>query len=425
MSAFDSVGKIRKTRWTPGKVLVLALLAAGAIIALVMADNVIEVVDNGEIVVKQSIWNGEITIWTDPGPKLQLFGKCTHYKKSSQFWFSAAKDQGSPTDQSIRMRFNEGGHAKLSGSVRYALPLDYDSMKKLHTDFRSYEAIDQALVRTVLEKSVYLTGSLMSSTQSYAEKRSELLYYIEDQAAHGVYRSSSRCEKQPDPITKQDKTVCVVELAKGPDGKILRVEEGSPLELYHVKLSSFSITELNYDEAVTKQIADQQAAFAAVQTSAAKAREAEQKAMTAEQNGKADAAKAKWEQEVIKARSVTEAESKAAVAKLERDAAEFKKQEQILLGEGEGARKRAVMAADGALEKKLDAFVKVHQFYASALGLQRPVPDVVMMNGGGGSSPNTFDLVSLLTAATAKQLGLSMQVPGSTTPKPVVPAAKK
>jgi regulator of protease activity HflC (stomatin/prohibitin superfamily) len=309
----DSVGKTRKSGMSPGKMAVLVLLVLGGIISLFMLNNVIEVVDAGEIVVKQSFWSGEITIWTDPGPKLQLFGKCTHYKKSTQFWFSSAKDQGSPTDQSIQMRFNEGGHARLSGSVRYTLPLDYDSMRKLHTDFRSLEAIDQSLIRTVLEKSVYLTGQLMSSTQSYAERRSELLHFIEDQAAHGVYRSSSHCEKQPDPVTKQDKTVCSVELAKGPDGKILRVEEGSPLELYHVKLSSFSINELKYDEAVSKQIADQQAAFAAVQTSAAKAREAEQKAMTAEQNGKADAAKAKWEQEVIKARSVTEAESKAAV----------------------------------------------------------------------------------------------------------------
>ena len=424
MSAFDSVGKIRKTRWTPGKVLVLALLAAGAIIALVMADNVIEVVDNGEIVVKQSIWNGEITIWTDPGPKLQLFGKCTHYKKSSQFWFSAAKDQGSPTDQSIRMRFNEGGHAKLSGSVRYTLPLDYDSMKKLHTDFRSLESIDQSLIRTVLEKSVYLTGQLMSSTQSYAEKRSELLYFIEDQAAHGVYKSSSRCEKQPDPITKQDRTVCVVELAKGPDGKILRVEEGSPLELYHVKLSSFSINELKYDEAVTKQISDQQTAFAAVQTSAARAREAEQNTMTEEQKGKAAAAKAKWEQEVIKARAVTEAESKAAVAKLEMNAAESKKQEQILLGEGEAARKKLVMVADGALEKKLDAWVKVNQAYASAFSSQRMVPDVVM-GGGSGSSSNASQLVDLLTATTARQIGLSMQVPGVLSARPAPVPTKK
>ena len=417
----QSVGK---RGMTFGKGLLLAGLAVAGIISLILADNVVEVVDAGEIVVKQGFWTGELTIWTDPGPKLQLFGKCTHYKKSSQFWFSSSKDQGTPTDQSIQMRFNEGGHARLSGSVRYTLPLDYDSMKKLHTDFRSLESIDQSLIRTVLEKSVYLTGQLMSSTQSYAEKRSELLYFIEDQAAHGVYKSSSRCEKQPDPITKQDRTVCVVELAKGPDGKILRVEEGSPLELYHVKLSSFSINELKYDEAVTKQISDQQTAFAAVQTSAARAREAEQNTMTEEQKGKAAAAKAKWEQEVIKARAVTEAESKAAVAKLEMNAAESKKQEQILLGEGEAARKKLVMVADGALEKKLDAWVKVNQAYASAFSSQRMVPDVVM-GGGSGSSSNASQLVDLLTATTARQIGLSMQVPGVLSARPAPVPTKK
>jgi regulator of protease activity HflC (stomatin/prohibitin superfamily) len=408
---------------TFGKGLLLVGLAVGAIISLILADNVIEVVDAGEIVVKQGFWTGEITIWTNPGPKLQLFGKCTHYKKSSQFWFSSAKDQGAPLDQSIKMRFNDGGHANLSGSVRYTLPLDYESMKNLHVTFRSPEAIDQSLVRTVLEKSVYLTGQLMSSTQSYAAMRSELLHYVEDQAAHGVYKSSPRCELKQDPITKQDRTVCVVELARGEDGKILRVEEGSPLELYKVKLSNFSLNEPQYDEAVTKQIFDQQSAFAAVQTSAARAREAEQNAMTAEQKGKAEAAKAKWEQEVIKARAVTEAESKAAVAALEMKAAESKKQEQILLGEGEAARKKLVMVADGALEKKLDAWVKVNQAYASAFSSQRMVPDVVM-GSGSGSSSNASQLVDLLTATTARQIGLSMQVPGSSSRLAPTPAKK-
>jgi SPFH domain / Band 7 family len=407
-----------------GKVMLTVGIVIAGIVSLVLADNVIEVVDAGEIVVKQGFWTGAITIWTDPGPKLQLFGKCTHYKKSTQFWFSAAKDQGAPTDQSIKMRFNDGGHARLSGSVRYTLPLDYDSMRNLHVTFQSPEAIDQSLVRTVLEKSAFLTGQLMSSTQSYAAMRSELLYYVEDQAAHGVYKSSSRCEKQPDPITKQDRTVCVVELAKSPDGKILRVEEGSPLEMYHVKLSNFSLNEPLYDEAVTKQIFDQQSAFAAVQTSAARAREAEQNAMTAEQKGKAEAAKAKWEQEVIKARAVTEAESKAAVASLEMKAAESKKQEQILLGEGEAARKKLVMAADGALEKKLDAWVKVNQNYAIAFGQQRMVPDIVM-GSGSSSVPASSQLVELLTATTARQIGLSMQVPGSSSVKPGPAPAKK
>jgi SPFH domain / Band 7 family. len=400
----------RKSGFTFAKGIVLGAIVIGLIIVVGTLRGLVETVDAGEIVVKQGFLSGDLTFWKDPGPKGLWWGKATHYKKSSQFWFSSSKDQGnSVSDQSLKMRFNDGGHANLSGGVRYTLPMDDESLKLLHTTFGSQEVIDQSLIRTVLEKSVYLSGQLMSSTQSYAERRSELLFFIEDQAVHGVYQSSSHCEKQPDAVTKQERTVCLTELAKDAEGHIKRVEK-SPLESYHINLSGLSINELKYDEAVTKQINDQQAAFAAVQTSAAKARQAEQNAITAAKNGEADAATAKWKQEVIKAQAVTEAQQKMEVSKLARDAAEYSKQEQTLLGEGEAARKKAVMLADGALEKKLGAWVEVNKAYAGALGQQRLVPEVVM---GGGTMPNSSNLVELLTASTARQLALSMQVPGA------------
>jgi hypothetical protein len=412
-----------KSGFTIAKGLVLTGIVLGLIIVVGTLRGLIETVDAGEIVVKQGFLSGELTFWKDPGPKGLWWGKATHYKKSSQFWFSSAKDQGSATDQSLKIRFNDGGHANLSGGVRYTLPMDDESLKLLHTTFGSQEAIDQSLIRTVLEKSVYLSGQLMSSTQSYAERRSELLFFIEDQAIHGVYQSSSHCEKQPDAVTKQERTVCLTELTKDANGQIKRVEK-SPLETYRIILSALSINELKYDDVVAKQINDQQAAFAAVQTSAAKARQAEQNAITAAKNGEAEAATAKWKQEVIKAQAVTEAQQKMEVSKLARDAAEFSKQEQTLLGEGEAARKKAVMLADGALEKKLAAWVEVNKAYAEALGQQRLVPEVVM-TGGGGAVPNSSSLVELLTASTARQLAMSMQVPGTPVPKAAPVSQKK
>jgi hypothetical protein len=112
------------------------------------------------------------------------------------------------------------------------------------------------------------------------------------------------------------------------------------------------------------------------------------------------------------------------VSKLARDAAEFSKQEQTLMGEGEAARKKAVMLADGALEKKLAAWVEVNKAYAEALGQQRLVPEVVM-TGGGGAVPNSSSLVELLTASTARQLAMSMQVPGTPVPKAAPVSQKK
>jgi regulator of protease activity HflC (stomatin/prohibitin superfamily) len=397
-------------RWPPTRIAAYAGIGIFAIFCISMLGGFLETVDAGEIVVRQGFFSGDLTFWKDAGPKLQLWGKVTHYQKSSQYWFSSKSDQGDPSDQSIQLRFNDGGHGKLSGSVRYNLPTDDARLRLLHERFGSQKAIDQSLIRTVIEKSVYLSGSLMSSTQSFAERRNDLLGFIEDQSARGVYKSSSKCEKQDDPVTKAQKTVCNVELTRDDHGLISRVEV-SPLEVYGIQLSNFAINELKYDDTVDQQIKAQQSAIAAIQTSAAQARQAEQGAITAAENGKAQAATAKWKQEVIKAEKVTEAEQVKEVARLAKEAAEFKKQEQILLGEGEAARKKAVMMADGALEKKLAALVEINNHYADAFGKQTLVPQVVMGNGGGNAGGNASALVDLLTASTARQLGLSLQIP--------------
>ena len=88
--------------------------------------------------------------------------------------------------------------------------------------------------------------------------------------------------------------------------------------------------------------------------------------------------KAKYEKEVDKERAVVDAQREKEVAviaaaklvevasqsRLEAEqkklaAAEYK-QEQTLRGEGDAAYKRLVMKADGALQQKLDAYIRVN-----------------------------------------------------------------
>ncbi len=393
----------------PGrKIAALIILAVTVIVGLPFLGGVFETVDAGEIVVRQGFLDGKLTFWKDSGPKLQWWGKVTHYKKSSQFWFSSQADRDKGRDETFKMRFNDGGHGNLSGSIRYALPVDDSNLKRIHETFGSQEAIDQSLIRTVLEKAVYLSGPLMSSTQSYSERRNDLIGYIEDQAMNGVYKSSSRCEKQPDPVTKQEKTVCMVELERDKKNPALfaRVDE-SPIKAYGIALSNLSINSLDYDKDVNKQISDQQNAIASVQTAAAEARKAEQRAITVAKEGEANAAKAKWDQEVIKAKMVTEAEQAKDVARLARDAAEFTKQKEILLGEGEAARKKLAMSANGALEQRLAAIVEINTAWAASYAKQRPTPDVVVgESASSGPASRMNDLVSLMTMAAAREVGL-------------------
>lgn len=392
-------------QWTPGKIVAAIAIFVGIIIAIFTISGIWTTVDAGEIVVKQGI-TGDLVVWSEQGPKWQFWGKITKYKRSTPYFFSSAKDQGSPEDQSIKMRFNDGGHGNFSGSLRYDLPTDEPSVIKFHKTFGSQAALEHSLIRTNIEKVVYLSGSILSSTQSYAERRADLLAYIEDQAKKGLYKSSSKCEKQPDPdpVTKQERTVCTVDILKDTKtGEPVRLEK-SPLEDYGILLSGFSVNDIAYDTEITNQIKAQQAAIAAVQVSLSQAKQAEQNAITAAENGKAAAAKAKWDQEAIKAKAVTEAEQARDVAKLAKETAELTKAKLIAEGEGESTKRKLIMAADGALNQVNDTKIAVAKIWADAYAKQRPTPDIVF--GGTGSNSSGNDLGSMLMFSAAKQAGL-------------------
>ena len=286
------------------------------LILILFSGKIVENVDNSEIVIIQSVFSGKISIYTTPGPVLQAFGTATHYKKSSQFWFSKIKDEGRAIDQSIKIRFNDGGHGSISGSVRWYMPADDKAILKLHTDFGSHEAVEQQLVRQVVTKSVYMTGPLMSSKESSAEKRNDLLSYIEDQSINGVYRTKQEDVKVHDDLMNTDKTITVVKIVQD-NNKMPMRQEVSSVKVYGVSLQGLALNSIDYDSEVENQIKVQQQAYMQVQTAIANSKKAEQDAITTELQGKAAAAKAKWEQEVIKAQAITQAQQEKEVAALE------------------------------------------------------------------------------------------------------------
>jgi len=199
-----------------GSVVLKAVVAVVIIFfAIIAVFAMFENLDAKQIMVIQSPFDGTLTWNTSPGVKWQGFGKVTKYNKRDQFWFSVKNDQGSTADQSIKIRFNDGGHATISGSIAWEMPIDDKHLNAVHSKYGSQEAVQQQLVRTIIEKAVYMTGPLQSSKESYSEKRNELLHLIEDQVQRGVYLTETLQEKQIDPMTGQPKTVNIVKLKIG------------------------------------------------------------------------------------------------------------------------------------------------------------------------------------------------------------------
>ena len=419
------------------RIFALGMLAVLVVVIAVVGSKSFEGIGANDILVIQSPWEGILTWHTTPGVKWQGLGSITYYQKRSIYSFDTPADDPivvkGPDGKDIKInrqscsdgiavQFNEGGHGKMCGSIQYDMPLDVESLNKIHTKFGSQEAVQRQIVETMMGKAVYLSGPLMSSRESYAEKRNDLIYFVEDQIQNGVYRTRQKETRTRDPISQQEKNAMVVEIVKGPDGKPERQEE-SVLNDFGIKAFAFAIKKLPYDATVEQQIMQQQQIAMEVQTSMADARKAEQRTLTVTEQGKAEAAKAKWEQEKINYKEIAEAEKNKQVASLNALAAEQYKREQILRGQGDAENKRLVMEADGALQLKLTALVEINKAYADAIkGYQGNwVPGVVFGGNASTAAPGSGAqmLVDMLTANAARQLGVDLGVPGMsrTTPK--------
>lgn len=439
---------------SPKRIITLVVAAVILIVLLILPFKLLTSVEADEIVVHQSV-GGELSVWASPGIHWQGLGKVTVYKKSAQLWFKGPGEHGQqqPTeegappakDESIPVRFNDNGKAWISGSLSYDLPVDPKLMLALHEKFGSMAGIEARLVRPTVVRSVYMSGPLMSSRESAGERRNELINFIGDQASRGVYKTDNREIEVPDllagevevvemidepkvdeegkPVLNEKgepvyikvpkkvmkpktKKIMVVEPIKDNKGQI-EVQEASAIAEFGIRLYNITLEGIRYDNAVQAQIDAQQKAIMDIQTQMANAKAADQKRLTVEKEGAAKAAQAKWDQEVKKAQAITEAEQKREVAKLDLESAKLQKSATIEKAEGEAQAKKLIMDADGALEKKLQAWVEVQKAYAAEMGKQRWVPEVVI--GNGSSAPAT-DFMQLLQVQAAKDLALDMKV---------------
>lgn len=132
-------------------------------------------------------------------------------------------------------------------------------------------------------------------------------------------------------------------------------------------------------------------------TAKTQALEAQQKAITIEEQGKARAAEAKWAQEQEKAVAVTKAEQEREVARLAAEKAEFEKKKIIAQGQAEAEANRLKVIAGLTPQERAEWDYKTAVGIAEALAQSKVswVPSVMMSGGNTGSTNSAMDAVGL------------------------------
>ena len=378
---------------TKGKVTAI-ICGVFALIVLCMMGSIGEDVKNEQIVVNQYPFSGKMSYWTEPGFKWQWFGSTTEYYKTQQFWFGGKDVEGNSHGTPIKVIFNDASVGYIYGSLRVVLPTDVEHLKLIQTAYNGMDRLMNDLVAQNVVKVIYASGPLMSAFESYAEKKNDMVAYITDQLTYGVYKTTVREEDTIDSFTGESKKVKVASLVadeNAPNGYVR--SEKSPFTSYGVIIDQVSITEITYDDKVNQQIQTQQQANMSIQTKKAEALAAQQDAIKAEAEGKAAAAKAKWEQEKVKATEVTKAEQEREVARLAAEKAEFDKKRIVAEGQAEAEANRLKVAAGLTPQERAEWEYKTKVGVAEALSKTK-WPTIVMSGNQGGGS-NAMDVIAL------------------------------
>jgi len=402
-----------------------AALAIAFVIAFVMFTGIN---DAGHRTVVQYPW-GTIKVQFDPGLYVTWFGKETVYNDLITYDFDKEQARGEASlDQSgLPVRYQDGGMGTIFGKARFRLPADYDTMVILHKAFRDNDGVSYKLIKTVTAEATNLTAGLMSSEEAYTEKRGTFTEWARQQIATGKFVTVLKEITTTEAGTERVITKSIPVISYGENG--LPKQQSSDFKQYGITVDSFQITDWDFEKKTLEQIATKRGATMAIITARAEAEKAKQDAITAEETGKANVMKAKYEKEVLKEQAVVEAnqEKEVAVIKAQQNvsvaeqaklealqkklaAAEYK-QEQILRGEADGAYKAKVMEADGALTQKLATYQQVMNTFAVEFAKQKWVPEIQFGAGATGNGSNAADLMSLLTVKTAKDLALDLSLP--------------
>lgn len=369
------------------------VFAVIALFFICLMPKIGEEVNNENIVVCQAPFTGKMRYWTTPGFQWQWFGKTTTYYKTQQLWFGSADNDGKQQGSPIPVIFNDASDGVIYGSLRVKLPLDNEHMARIQTDYNGMDRLMNDLVKQTVTKVIYASGPLMSAFESYAEKKNDLIAYITDQLNNGVYKTSVKTVETIDPISGEKKTTKIASLIpdeNAPGG--FKRSESSPFKYYGLEIGQVSVSRIGYSDKVVQQISQQQESNMLIQTSRAKAAAAVQESIRAEEEGKAAAMKAKWEQEKDKAVAVTKAEQEYEVARLAALKAKEEAKRIEAEGEAKAAANRALVSAGLTPLERANIDKETRIGIAEALAKTK-WPTIVM--NGSSSQNSAMDVIAL------------------------------
>ena len=378
----------------------LVFLGIGLIVLLFCLGSIVETNNEGYFQVKQAALSGDMSVRLSPGLYFQNFGTIWTYKRVATVGFGEQKGEGSADIPAIPVIFNDGSKANISGLVRVRLPDNQDDIFSLKREFSGgFDHFITAGIVPIVRNAVKLAANLRSAQDAYTTL-ALFQQAVEDQLRNGTYLTESKVievERSTGDIEERQ----VTSIVRYPKDSEEIAEDGTPLANRPMRIADrfkdlgcevneCVISIPDFDDLVENMIAKRKEEAMKTELAKQAAIRAQQDALTAEEQGKANVATAKYEKEVELVKATTSARKEYEVAQFNAKRAIEEKRQKISIAEGV---KQELLIADGlsAREKyQIDANVRrdigVAEHMSKWVG-----PQIVAGGGGNGSGGNGIE----------------------------------
>jgi hypothetical protein len=313
------------------------------------------------------------------------------------------------------VRFNDATTAVISGITQYILPSGEKEMLEIHNAHRSPESFVQRRLAPYTIECLKSSAQLMSSEAHYSGGRAQMTQDYMDQLKNGSYLLNIRELVTYDSLEKSNKRVYAVQVQINKDG--VRLRKFSSIKEYSVIVGDAQIIDVDYEKKVDEMLAKKIDAATKASISKQELMTAQQKQLTAEAQGKQKLVEIEYQQKQEQTKQIVAAQTLVELAKQDlikqeialqasaKEAAKIK-----TLADANAYEKQKLMSADGALDKKLDAYTTVMQYWADAFGKYQGAMVPTYMMGGAenaGNAGTTF--MQLMSAQAMKDLNLNLK----------------
>lgn len=313
-----------------------------------------------------------------------------------------------------RIRFNDAAEAYAEATVRWRLPMEEIDMIHIHKEYKTHKKLAETALSRYTSECLKFTAQLMESETHYSGGMAQFSEDFQDQLQNGQYLVDQIVEIKNDSTTRETERYFIRKKRKDKQGNYVRNQ--SDIQQFQITLATATIDNIDYDSKIDEKLQKKIEASTRESISKQNLITAQQEASTAQAEGKRRLVEIEYEEKQKQTKEMVNAETRVQLSKkkleeerISLEAAKLEAAKIKAIADAESYKTRAMMNADGALDKKLKAYIEVQQNWAEAFQNYNGnlVPQI--MTGGNGNQ-SALNLMDIMTIKAAKDLGLDMKV---------------